>query len=196
MYPNLNQKDGEVVPRQFELHMKEALRCYRAAHDEEPDSETGEAGGSSHGSTEVFYRLHASRLKCLIAAGSASEDERDEAEREALRLCELHWFNTPGDLDSIESTPVRERVWNVLTDIVSALVKCRTEHSFFHRSVYRHAQALMWAPVLWNPEIGRVQGSRTTIPATKSVHIRGLNHATDAAKSAVSVMSALFEKKR
>lgn len=195
-YPSLDPQNEANGPRQFEIQMKESLRSYRAALDEKPDSDHGEAGGSSHGATEVFYRLHASRLKCLILAGSASEDERSAAEEEALRLTELHWYSPPSNSDSLEDTPIRDRIWNVLADVVSALAQCRLEQSFFHRSVYRHAQALMWAPVLCDPVTGRVEGSKSTVPATKSYHLRGLNHATNAAKSALSVMSALFEKKR
>lgn len=183
-------------PRQFEIQTKEALGAYQAALDENPSSEHGEAGGSSHGIAEVRYRLHASRLKCLILAASASEDDRNAAEEEALRLTEKFWFSPPKDVDSLDSTSIRDRIWNVLADIVSALAQCRLEHSFFHRSVYRHAQALMWAPVLCDPVAGRAEGSKSTVPATKSYHLRGLNHATNAAKSALAVISTLFEKKR
>lgn len=195
-YSARDPKDEAFAPRQFELKMTLALRSYRDALDEKPESDNGEAGGSSHGATEVVYRLHASRLKCLLLAGSATEQERDVAEEEALRLTELYWYSPPGNLDTLEGAPVRDRVWDVLTDIVSALVKCRLEHSFFHRSVYRHAQALMWAPVLCDPVAGRAEGSKSTVPATKSYKVRGLNHATNSATSALSVLSTLFEKKR
>jgi len=174
--------------------MKEAFLCYITALEEKSDTEHGEAGGSSHGSTEVFYRLHASRLKCLLMAADSNENEKSLAEEEALRLAEMHWF-VPRNMPK-SSTSVRDRVWNVLADIVSALAKCRLDQSFFHRSVYRHAQALMWAPVLCDPVTGRKEGSKSTIPATKSYHLRGLNHATNAAASALAVMGTLFEKKR
>lgn len=182
--------------RQFEVETQRALASYQAALDENPSSEHGEAGGSSHGIAEVRYRLHASRLKCLISAASADEDDRSAAEEEALRLSELYWFGQPKDSVMLEETSVRDRIWNVLADIVSALAQCRLEHSFFHRSVYRHAQALMWAPVLCDPVAGRAEGSKSTVPATKSYHLRGLNHATNAAKSALAVIKTLFEKKR
>lgn len=181
--------------RVFEQLMSKALDSYCNALDDKPQVDT-EAGGSSHGVTEIFYRLHASRLKCLLESAVASEGERAMAEEEALRLTEKHWFSPPSDPSALEKTPVRDRVWNVLADIVSALAQCRLEHAFFHRSVYRHAQALMWAPLLSDPVLGRLKGSKSTVPATRSYHIRGLNHATDAARSALAVMTSLFEKKR
>lgn len=181
--------------RMFEQHMEKALDNYQAALAEKPE-ETGEFGGSSHGVTEILYRLHATRLKCLLLGVDTHENERDISELEALRLTEKHWYSPPGDNDASESVSVRDRVWNVLSDVVSALAQCRLDKHFFHRSVYRHAQALMWAPVLLDPIGGRIEGSKGTVPATKSYHLRGLNHATNAATSALAVMSSLFEKKR
>lgn len=181
--------------RLFEQHMKKALECYRAALDEKPD-DNGEAGGSSHGTTEIFYRLHATRLKCLIMAVNTDEQTRDLAEEEALRLTEKYWFSQPANYNEYESLGIRDRMWSVLSDVVSALAQCRLEHPFFHRSVYRHAQALMWAPLVNDPTTGRLEGSKGTVPPTRSCHLRGLNHATNAASSALAVMSSLFEKRR
>jgi hypothetical protein len=136
-------------------------------------------GSSRHGSTEVLvlYRLHASRLKCLLTAviNNTHEDDRSYSELEALRLTEKYWYKTPeGDLP----TDLRAQVWNVLTDVVAALAQCRIEHCYFHRSIYRHAQALMWAPVLFDPVNGRVDGSLGTVPSTWAFKLRGLNYST------------------
>lgn len=150
-------------------------------------------GGSTHGALEAVYRLHASRLKCLISAVDRKEDEREIAETEALRLTECHWSNP---VDESSDISLRERVWRVLVDVVGALAKCFHDNSYFHRSVYRHAQALMWAPVLYDPIGGRATGSLGTVPATWACKIRGLNYATNAASSAGSTMSSLFTKKR
>lgn len=157
---------------------------------------TEQNGGSAHGSVEAFYRLHASRLKCLIVAVNKKEDERMNAELEALRLTEMYWYKDPNREDESRLLTVRDRVWRVLEDVIAALSRCRLDHSYFHRSVYRHAQALMWAPILYDPLDGRNKGSLGTVSATWACKIRGLNYATNAASSAHSVMSCLFEKKR
>lgn len=155
-----------------------------------------QAGGSAHGTTEILYRIHASRLKCLIAAVSAPEEELEEAELEALRITEKHWFKALWKNQKIKDIHIRDRVWYVLSDIVTALVQCRLNQTFFHRSVYRHAQALMWATVLDDPIAGRVEGSLGAVAATKSFQIRGLNNSTNVASSAAVVMGNLFDKKR
>ena len=149
-------------------------------------------GGSCHGATEALYRLHASRLKCLIAAVDRKDDERELAELEGLRLTEKHWFSKP----ERPSEGLRERVWSVLSDLVTALAKCRIDQAHFHRSVYRHAQALMWAPILCDPSGQRQYGSLGTVPATHSFQLRGLNYSTNAANSGLAVIVALFDKKR
>jgi hypothetical protein len=84
----------------------------------------------------------------------------------------------------------------VLADIVSALAQCRIEQPYFHRSVYRHAQALMWAPVFYDPVAGIADGSLGFIPAMKSHLLRGLNSTTACVDSAEVVIHPLFEKKR
>jgi len=186
--------------RGYERNMSLALQAYAVSLSQAKEAEeagdlpTEQNGGSSHGAVEVVYRLHASRLKCLIAAVDRKEDERQEAELEALRLTECHWFADPGEEQTDAS--VRERVWKVLADVVNALARCRLDNNYFHRSVYRHAQALMWAPVLFDPVEGRAKRSLGTVSATWACQIRGLNYATHAASSAVSTMSTLFEKKR
>jgi hypothetical protein len=181
--------------------MQKALHSYYSSICEAKELENANeliverSGGSSHGSYEVVYRLHASRLKCLIAAVNRSENERDFAESEALRLTECHWYKTR-ESPSNQQLSIRDRVWNVLVDVVTALAQCRLDLPFFHRSVYRHAQALMWAPILSDPEGERSHGSLGTVPATRACKLRGLNDSTNAASSAVVVMGSIFEKKR
>lgn len=184
--------------RKFECHMSLALQAYQSSVLDAKESEKSgnfigdKDGGSSHGAAEAVYRLHASRLKCLIGAINHTSD-RELAEEEALRLTECHWYLQS---DDVSSNGVRDRIWRVLADIVSALAQCRLDQPFFHRSVYRYAQALMWAPVFYDPVHGRSLGSLGTVPPTWSFKLRGLNHATDAASSAVVVISSLFEKRR
>jgi hypothetical protein len=184
--------------RVYEHHFGLALKSYATSLKESQAQERGSGsdihtGGSSHGATEVIYRLHASRLKCLLSGAQRNEQERTLAEVEALKLTECFWFDIP---DVEPGTDLRKRVWKVLADVVSALSQCRIKQPFFHRSVYRYAQALMWAPVFDNPETGYSPGSLGTVPATKSYLIRGLNNATPCANSAEVIMACLFEKKR
>ena len=182
--------------------MKEAMSCYAKSLEEAHGIEKQggladiQGGGSGHGSTEVLYRLHASRLKCLLWAVDRNEHDRDVAEREALRLTTVHWYREEHRKNWSDESDVRDLVWAVLSDIVAALVQCRLEQPFFHRSVYRHAQALMWAPVLYDPTSGFVDGSLGVVPATKSHLVRGLNSSTPCANSAEVIMGVLFEKKR
>lgn len=179
--------------------MSLALQAYATsvAQAKEIEEEGGfpaeQHGGSSHGAVEAVYRLHASRLKSLISAVDRREDERETAELEALRLTECHWFTNPVDESDLT---IRDRVWRVLVDVVGALAKCSLDNSYFHRSVYRHAQALMWSPVLYDPIGERAHGSLGTVSAMWACKVRGLNYATNAAFSAVSTISSLFTKKR
>lgn len=175
--------------------MNDALQAYFSSLQEakileyENDLLVELSGGSSHGSTEVVYRLHASRLKCLINAFNREEEERELAECEALRLTERYWYaGRDSPCDSI-----RDRVWNVLVDVVTALAQCKLDFPFFHRSVYRHAQALMWAPRISDPSCHR--SSLGSVSASRAFKLRGLN-SSDATSSALAVMSSLFEKKR
>lgn len=181
--------------------MAKALQSYSASLSEAKviEKEGGampeQNGGSAHGTAEIFYRLHASRLKCIIRAVDFREDEMNSAELEALRLSEGSWF-TQREETTLPPEGVRDRVWCVLADVVSALAQCRLDQPFFHRSVYRHAQALMWAPVLCDPVGERANGSLGMVPATRAFKLRGLNFSTNAAHSGAVVISSLFEKKR
>lgn len=178
--------------------MSLALESYSVAYwqaksiEDEGGFIVDQSGGSAHGSTEVLYRLLASRLKCLIEAVSRESSELAQAEAEALRITEKYWFQQAGKSSGLDR---RDRVWNVLADVVTGLAQCRLNHAYFHRSVYRHAQALMWAPVLYAPS-NAADGSLGTVPATRSYQVRGLNNSTHAANSAEVIMSSLFDKRR
>jgi len=63
----------------------------------------------------------------------------------------------------------------VLADVVGAMAYCRRERQYFHRSVYRQAQALMWAPLFDNPDSAVKDGSLAVVTASKSYKVRGLN---------------------
>jgi len=184
----------------YEQYMALAMDNYSRAFSEviaiESDGTftVDQQGGSSHGSTEVMYRIHASRLKCLVSAVSHAEEELEVAEAEALRLTESQWFKEPDSVMDSSALHTRDRIWNVLSDVVAGLAQCRLDHNFFHRSVYRYAQALMWSPLLYDPT--SCEGSLGTVPATRSYQIRGLNNSTHAAHSAEVIMSSLFDKKR
>mmetsp|Transcript_19287 Transcript_19287/g.34947 ORF Transcript_19287/g.34947 Transcript_19287/m.34947 type:complete len:2537 (-) Transcript_19287:2523-10133(-) len=201
---DVSNEDSETVNRacrRYELYMKRALNSYVTALDHATmlDKEGGmdvQAGGSCHAKLEAFYRLHASRLKCLLDAVRRQSDERDAAESEALRLSFNNWYCKPDvQFATLSTSNIRDRVWSVLEDVVSAMAQCRIENPYFHRSVFRHAQALLWAPALCDPITGLREGSFSQIPATKSYRLRGLN--SDAcAKSAEVIMASLFEKKR
>eukprot|EP00536_Pseudo-nitzschia_multiseries_P002255 jgi/Psemu1/251486/estExt_Genewise1Plus.C_300056 len=185
--------------RLYEQHTSAAMLIYQRALSEatkleDAGSQLLDSGGSGHGSTELLYRLHASRLKCLIRAVSRKEEERDEAVLEALRLTEKHRFKELDfPVEALESS-LNERIWIVFADIVNGLAECRKLKPFFHRSVYRHAQALMWSPVLYNPSSNK--GSMDIIPESHSCQIKDLDGSKPVAFSAESVLGVLFDKKR
>ena len=190
--------------RQYEQHMTLAFESYSSALTQAQTIENdggvtaGMEGGSSHGVTELLYRLHASRLKCLLNAVSHTNlDVLSNSETEALKLCEKFWFQTPEKSpEDIENESVRDRVWNVLADAVGAFVQCRSDHQFFHRSVYRHAQALMWACVLHDPINGRSKGSLGNLPPARCSLIPGLKNSTTVAESAEAIIGTLFEGRK
>lgn len=178
------------------MAMEQYSKAYKQAMtiEEEGGFIVEQSGGSAHGCTEVLYRMLATRLKCLIHAVSWGDTELDKAELEALRLTEKYWYRTPDNESVLKDQHIRDRVWAVLVDIVAGLAQCRVDQTFFHRSVYRHAQALMWSPVFYDPTCS--EGSLGSVPATRSFQIRGLNNSTSAVHSAEVVMSSLFDKKR
>jgi len=199
--------------RLYETEMANAFHNYALSQHEARNLEEAkhnEVGGSSHGRTEILYRLHATRLKILLCAVRQPSHLREAAEWEALRLTSQHWFGknnhdehekdddqSEEDSDNIMKKDLRDGIWEVLSDIVLALAQCRIESVFFHRSVYRHAQALLWAPIFCDPETLDVKrlGSMTSVPPTKAYHLRGMNSGASA-NSAEAVIKCLFEKKR
>ena len=162
------------------------------AFTDEGNSLEFRGGGSSHGLVELVYRLHASRLKVLLTAVKCVSDEREASIDEALRITTEHWYETAQD--DFKDKPLYDKLWIVLCDVVEALAFCRREQPYFHRSVYRHAQALLWAPLFNDPE-GALNGSFESIPAHKSCRVRGLDSGSCVA-SAQPIISALFDKKR
>lgn len=151
-----------------------------------------QGGGSSHGITEMVYRLHASRLKVLLSSVKSVRHERKRFIAEALRITSKHWFEkSPDGFD--EMTP-NDQLWAVLCDVVEALASARREQPFFHRSVYRHAQAILWAPLFHDPD-GCLKGCLELVPAHKSYRIRGLDSGP-CVNSAEPIINALFDKKR
>jgi len=186
--------------RVYETSMRSALESYSKsllqaqACEKDGSLLVEQQGGSSHGAMEAVYRLHATRLKCLIDAVQHGDDEREQAESEALRLTEPFSFSGNTDKAS-EHGSVRDRVWGVAVDVANAMVHCRTKHSFFHRSIYRHSQCLMWAPVLSDPGHLWQEGSSGEVPALKALKMRGLN-SESAVESAAGVIRAIFDKKR
>ena len=195
-------EDTVELRREYEKTMRSALSNYaKALEDAEKVGDSNntdvQQGGSSHGIAEVVYRLHASRFKALFWAVKRPKASRDAAEREALRLATEHWYISPGSEHiDISNSNLRDAVWKVLADIVAAMAQLRIDNSFFHRSVYRHAQALLWAPVFYDPDNGYREGSQGSVPPTKAYLLRGLNSHMSCAKSAEAVISAPFDKKR
>ena len=132
----------------------------------------------------------------MLRAVRKNKDERHLAEIEALRLTEVYWYEESNDVYAgRKEEDVRERIWVVLADIVECMVYCRREQPFFHRSVYRHAQALLWAPLFHDPNGAVKKGSSAVVPAHKSYKLRGLNSGS-CASSAEAIINSLFDKKR
>jgi len=174
----------------YTLALKEA-----EGYEEQRKSDTI-VGGSSHGVIEIIYRIHATRLKVLLAAVKRPKEYRNAAEAEALQITESYWFEQPekSGVDA-ETECLRARIWNVLADVVGCMAYCRREQPYFHRSVYRQAQALMLAPLFDNPDSAVKDGSLAFVSASKSYKLRGLNSGP-CANSAESIIKLLFDKKR
>lgn len=151
-----------------------------------------QGGGSSHGITEMVYRLHASRLKTLLAAVKSVRHERNYFISEALRITSKHWFNKAPD--GFEDMDLNDQLWEVFCDVVDAIASARREQPFFHRSVYRHAQAMLWAPIFHDPD-GCLKGCLEPVPAHKAHRIQGLGSGP-CVNSAEPIINTLFDKKR
>lgn len=162
------------------------------AFEDEGSSLDYQGGGSSHGLLEFTYRLHATRLKVLIASIKVCVDEMQSSLHEALRIIERYWFEKPPE--ACDDKPLSERLWIAFADIVRALASCRKESPFFHRSVYRHAQAFLWAHALYNTQ-ARTGDDFEPIPMEKCANIEGLDSGLNYNTSEV-ILNALFDKKR
>jgi hypothetical protein len=157
-------------------------------------------GGSSHGSIEVVYRIHASRLKVLLRAVSQNKKIRRSFEAEALNLISCNWFSEPMAADNEQqclNLNDKEKRWEVLVDIVSAFVFCRREKGLFHRSVYRHAQAILWAPIVYDPDADchPLLTNTEGIFAQPGV-LSNVYQDVVCANAAKTVMDCIFDKKR
>jgi hypothetical protein len=86
----------ETDSRKYEWHMVLALNAYETsvAEAKEVESDGGftaeQNGGSSQGVAEAIYRLHATRLKCLIAAVNQKFDREIAKYRECCKIFRIH----------------------------------------------------------------------------------------------------------
>ena len=148
----------------YKDHMLRALALYNKSYAagaarEGPgyskEKRGDEFGGCSHGSIEVFYRLHACRFKCILRA-LRSEDKKNAIEN-TLEMVELYQFeDTFEPLASFESDAdaLSGRLFSFVKDIASAFCYCRSKtNNYFHRSVYRHAQLLLFSPAIVQHEL-------------------------------------------
>lgn len=166
------------------------------AFDETVGINDTDEGGSSHGKLEAFYRLHATRLKILINAIKYSSKYRQRAQEEGLRLTKEHWYGDKPEGFDEGNIPLREKIWQVLENIVAAMAQCRIDSPYFHRSVYRHAQAICLAPMVLDLSDFSDKRSLETLPSHKSCGLRGCNSNMPCVESAAGIMSVLFDKKR
>ena len=118
--PDATKVGGSV--RAYEPIMAEAIRNYSEAYSDAKKTETSSSwtpdklGGSSHGSLECLYRLHASRFKVLLSAIRRVAGERDLAELEAFRSASIAWFDESNNQSS--ATGVHDKTWDLLADCV------------------------------------------------------------------------------
>jgi hypothetical protein len=153
--------------------------------------EKNEAGGSSHGLWEVIYRLHASRFKALLRCVYLSPCNRAVAELEALRITEDFPHDQCTYTMQLNNQTVKCRIWNVLCDTVTAFTRCKKDNPFFHRSVYRHAQALLWSPVFLE-DFGGDSENRSM----QQIRLMGMDYEKTSEENAKSVIETLFDRKR
>jgi len=190
----------------YSMYMKEALTSYNRSIQEGKKLQNiydVRQGGSSNGIIEAIYRLHASRLKVLLRTvkffyGTTETAARD-AELQALDISDVYWFDAY-EAEQMRSkygtNEVRERIWCILSDVVEAMVHCRQESVFFHRSVFRHAQALLWAPIIYDPDDDDQWNFSGYLPPMKSLMLRGMNSTGTSPSSAEAIIQSLFDKKR
>eukprot|EP00985_Skeletonema_marinoi_P031466 scaffold37702_cov155-Skeletonema_marinoi.AAC.5 len=186
--------------RIYETMMSEAIQNYSAAlGDAQKVEKAGggqdnKNGGSSHGSREVLYRLHATRFKVLLSAIRQAADDFGLAEMEACRISSTSWFDDSNKLQTSDDD-VRHKTWDLYVDCVQGLASCRKGISYFHRAAYRLAQALLWAPAFHDPRFCFHEGSIESIPPFKRGRISELDK-DSFAECAANVIGSLFDKKR
>jgi len=194
--------DDEQQKRLYETTMIEAIQNYSVAlSDAQKVEKAGggqdnKNGGSSHGSREVLYRLHATRFKTLLSAIRQAVQERELAEMEAYRISSTAWFDESNKVQT-SVDDVRSQTWDLYVDCVQGLASCRKGIPYFHRASYRLAQALHWAPAFHDPTFCFRNGSMMElIPASKRDRISEFFDKASSAECAASVIESLFDKKR
>lgn len=191
--------DEQSPRRSYETSLKFALQSYSnaladAKEREQSSGSKHENGGSSHGSMEVFYRIHACRLKALLFSARRMKVERKAALLEAIHITSAAWF---GDL-TLEptSSTIRHKVWSAFVNCTKALIHCRTEEPKFHRSAFRLAQAYNWVPVFQDPESHDfVFDNKKDIPSVNGISLPCIE-AGSCNKNAALAMESLFDKRR
>jgi hypothetical protein len=115
--------DGNCQTRFYETLMIESILNYSKAFTDAKKAEQSSGGrdkshtgGSSHGSLECLYRLHASRFKVLLSAVRRSRHECELAEGESLRISSSVWFDKSNESSSVIG--VRGKIWDTLADCV------------------------------------------------------------------------------
>jgi hypothetical protein len=115
--------DGNCQTRFYETLMSESIISYSKAFTDAKKAEQSSGGrdkshtgGSSHGSLECLYRLHASRFKVLMSAVRRSPSECELAEGESLRISSSVWFDKSNESSSVIG--VRGKIWDTLADCV------------------------------------------------------------------------------
>jgi hypothetical protein len=181
----------------FTLYFRHSISYNKArvearAFEEDGSSLDYQGGGSSHGLVEFTYRVHATRLKVLISSIQVCSEDLQSSLSEASRIVEKYWFEKP--TAPIEDKPLQDRLWISFADVVKGLASCRKGSPFFHRSVYRHAQAFLWARFIHNPRVESVDDMEQ-IPSEKCSLIEGLESGSNY-NSAEVILNALFDKKR
>lgn len=190
---------GHPSPRQYEKELNLAIEIYSIALVDAKKCEqtTGgkhESGGSSHGHSEVFYRIHTCRLKTLIRAIRRPRIGRKLAEMEAIRITSLIWFGDAIDLETLPT--VRHRMWALFVNCVHALLQCIKDEPKFHRAVYRIAQAFNWAPFFYDSDRYVVgSGCKTDVLTIGNIALPCIE-AGSCDKNAALAMETLFDKRR
>ena len=208
--PVINVDNDESSSRAYAMWMAHAITNYINGYNEAKQADhsqmIGYDGGSSHGDEEKYYRLHATRLKVLLRAIKScyylNRKENNNTLRinllksEVLQILANDGFD--GEQQACATTvtmPTVKKLWKIALNIIESLAKCRKHHSYFHRSIYRHAQALLWLPFIYN-DSNIYEMAKTGLPKEEVANISGLNTTSGVVPSALSVLRCLFEKKR